>query len=146
MTAIAFHFNVPDKLGYACRLLRKAFRQGASVGVVGETAQLSELDRSLWTFDPVDFLPHARVGDTGPPGGALATHTRVWLAARAADLPHRAVLVNLGPQVPSGFEAFERVIELVDEDEADRQRARQRWKHYQGAGYEIERHEVGRGG
>ena len=34
MTDVAFHFNVPDKLGYACRLLRKAHAAGGSVGVV----------------------------------------------------------------------------------------------------------------
>lgn len=146
MTAIAFHFNVPDKLNYACRLLRKAARQGAAVGVVGEAAQLAELDHALWVFDPVEFLPHVRAGGGRAAPAHVAAHTRLWLADRAADLPHRAVLVNLGAQVPSGFEAFERVIELVDEGEADRLQARQRWKHYQGAGYEIERHEVGRAG
>ena len=34
MTEVAFHFNVPDKLGYACRLLRKAYAAGGPVGVV----------------------------------------------------------------------------------------------------------------
>ena len=29
MTEIAFHFNVPDKLAYSCRLLRKAYLSGA---------------------------------------------------------------------------------------------------------------------
>ena len=29
MTEVAFHFNAPDKLGYACRLLRKAVATGA---------------------------------------------------------------------------------------------------------------------
>ena len=31
MTEIAFHFNAPDKLAYACRLLRKAVASGARV-------------------------------------------------------------------------------------------------------------------
>ena len=34
MTEVTFHFNVPDKLGYACRLLRKAYAAGGPVGVV----------------------------------------------------------------------------------------------------------------
>ena len=29
MTEVAFHFNVPDKLVYTCRLLRKACRARA---------------------------------------------------------------------------------------------------------------------
>jgi hypothetical protein len=36
MTEIAFHFNVPDKLAYSCRLLRKAYLSGARVVVTGE--------------------------------------------------------------------------------------------------------------
>ena len=31
MTEVTFHFNAPDKLGYACRLLRKAVGKGANV-------------------------------------------------------------------------------------------------------------------
>ena len=144
MPSVAFHFNMPDKLGYACRLLRKALRQGVQVGVVGEDAQLAELDRTLWTFDPVDFVAHLRAGpDTPAAATGVAARTRLWLARQPRDLPHRAVLVNLGPDIPEGFEGFERVIELVEGGQADRLQGRQRWKHYQAAGCEIERHEVG---
>ena len=36
MTEVSFHFNVPDKIGHACRLLRKAVAAGARVVVTGE--------------------------------------------------------------------------------------------------------------
>jgi DNA polymerase-3 subunit chi len=51
-------------------------------------------------------------------------------------------LVNLGEQVPAGFERFERVIEVVSLDEQDRQMARSRWKHYAEHGYAITRHDL----
>ena len=38
MTEISFHFNVPDKLAYACRLLRKAVNAGNKVVVASCTA------------------------------------------------------------------------------------------------------------
>jgi DNA polymerase-3 subunit chi len=41
-----------------------------------------------------------------------------------------------------GFERFERLIEVVTFDEADRQRARERWKHYKTAGCEPLRHDL----
>nr|WP_297351107.1 DNA polymerase III subunit chi [uncultured Caldimonas sp.] len=140
MTEIAFHFNVPDKLAYACRLLRKAHRNGAEVGVVGPAPLLSELDRALWSFEPLEFIPHAsaRLANS-----ALAPHTKMWLAAQAADVPHHAVLVNLSESVPEGFERFDRLIEIVSVEGDDRQAARQRWKHYSDRGYGIVRHEVG---
>src|SRR5438067_1994870 len=58
MTEIAFHVNTPDKIGYACRLLRKAWGAGSRVVVTGEPSLLQELDASLWTFSPADFIPH----------------------------------------------------------------------------------------
>ncbi|MCM5680025.1 DNA polymerase III subunit chi [Schlegelella sp. S2-27] len=140
MTEIAFHFNVPDKLSYACRLLRKAYRSEAEVGVVAPVRLLGELDRALWSFEPLEFIPHASARLAG---SAISKHTKVWLAADAADVPHHAVLVNLGEVVPEGFERFDRLIEIVSADPADRQAARQRWKHYGDRGYAIQKHEVG---
>ena len=34
MTEVTFHFNVPEKTAYACRLLRKAWAARAPVGVL----------------------------------------------------------------------------------------------------------------
>ena len=52
------------------------------------------------------------------------------------------MLVNLGAAVPEGFERFERLIEVVTVEDEDRQRARQRWKHYADRGYAITRHDL----
>ena len=141
MTEVSFHFNVPDRLSYACRLLRKATRTGARVVVTAPSATLAQIDRALWTFDPLDFVPHVRVA----PGGAVAPRlkdTPVWLVERTADAAHHDVLLNLGLEPPSGFESFGRVIEIVSADADERASGRERWKHYAGRGYEIKRHEV----
>ncbi|KNZ33160.1 MAG: DNA polymerase III subunit chi [Methylibium sp. NZG] len=141
MTEVSFHFNVPDRLLYACRLLRKATRKGARVTVAAPPATLEQLDRVLWTFDPIEFLPHLRV----PPGGAVTPRLRdtpVWLVETTADAGHHEVLLNLGSQPPIGFESFARVIEIVATDEQERSTGRDRWKHYAGRGYAIQRHEV----
>jgi DNA polymerase-3 subunit chi len=50
--------------------------------------------------------------------------------------------VNLGVEVPTGFERFERVIEVVGLDDADRQLARTRWRHYADRGYTMTRHDL----
>ena len=34
MTEVAFHFNVPDRLAYTCRLVRKAYAAGGRTVVV----------------------------------------------------------------------------------------------------------------
>ena len=141
MTEVTFHFNVPDRPGYACRLLRKATRSGAQVVVTAPAGELAGLDRLLWTFDPIEFLPHV-LQRRGAPVAAHLRTTPIWLTEDPADATHHKVLVNLGREVPAGFESFERVIEIVSGEEGDRQAARLRWKHYAARGYEIQKHEV----
>jgi DNA polymerase-3 subunit chi len=141
MTEVSFHFNVPDRMGYACRLLRKAVRRGAKVVVAAPNQVLAALDRQLWVFEPLDFVPHVHA----KPGQALAARlqsTPVWLTEYVLDAPHHEVLLNMGDQLVEGFETFERVIELVSIDGPDRQAGRARWKHYNDRGYVIARHDV----
>ena len=141
MTEISFHFNVPDRTEYTCRLLRKALRKDAQIVVTGAPPVLANLDRALWTFDPLEFVPHV----VARPGQEIAPRLRttpVWLVADLAQAGHHDVLVNLHDEAPTGFESFARMIEIVTTDERDRVAARQRWKHYAKRGYAIEKHEV----
>jgi DNA polymerase III subunit chi len=140
MTEVAFHFNAPDKLGYACRLVRKALGSAAQVVVTADATLLGQLDLALWTFQPLEFIPHCR--EPGAPAAVLQA-SPVVLTGTPRAAPHHQVLVNLGEAVPDGFEAFERLIEVVTPDDADRQQARQRWKHYAARGYNIVRHDLG---
>jgi DNA polymerase-3 subunit chi len=57
-------------------------------------------------------------------------------------LPHHHVLLNLGHELVKGFEAFERIIEIVTNDEQDKSQARIRWKHYADRGYPLQRHDL----
>lgn len=138
MTEIAFHFNAPDRLAYTCRLLRKAVASGARLVVTGPTEALDRLDTELWTFSATDFVPHCRA-QAEP---ALLAASPVVLADDPAAAPHQQVLLNLGAEVPAGFERFERVIEVVGLDDADRQLARTRWRHYADRGYAMTRHDL----
>ncbi len=139
MSTIAFHFNAPAKLAYACRLLRKATASASTVAVLGDAALLTKLDEQLWSFSPLDFVPHGRIDSMTPEQREL---TPVWLCSSARQGHGRQVLVNLTQTVPEDFDAFERVIEVVSQDEADRRSARLRWKQYSAGGHEIVRHDL----
>ncbi len=147
MTEVSFHFNVPDKLAYACRLLRKAVNGGARVVVSGDRQTLAQLDSALWTFSPLDFVPHCFVDS---PVMLVANSPVVLGHSAQSDTPDAPtvtgiptqVLLNLGLDHPDGFERFERLIELVGLGDDDRQSARVRWKHYAGRGYTITRHDL----
>ena len=138
MTEVAFHFNVPDRLAYTCRLLRKALGSKAQVLVVAPSEVLRRLDVLLWTFSGPDFIPHAKAGDDP----LVLAASPVLLLESSADAPHQQVLLNLGHEVPAGFEHFARLIEIVGLDDEDRQQARARWKHYANAGLAITRHDL----
>ena len=138
MTEIEFHFNAPDKLSYACRLLRKACASGKRTVVTAAPEVLGELDRALWTFSALDFIAHCHSG--AAPGMVAASP--VVLAEALASAPSHPIAVNLGAGVPAGFEKFDRLIELVGTSDADRQDARARWKHYADRGYTIARHDL----
>ena len=141
MTEIQFHFNVPDRLGYACRLLRKAARSVAGVAVSGPMELLTRLDRELWTFDPQAFVPHLLLRADERPAERLRA-TPVWLVESPDTAAHLPVLVHLGDAPASGFESFQRLVEVVSGNDGEREAARLRWRHYTNRGYRIERFDV----
>ena len=141
MTEISFHVTVPDRMAYACRLLRKAARRGARVVVSGPAPVLTQLDRQLWTFETAGFVPHVHARS----GQALAPRLRVtpvWLAEQVQDAPHQDVLLNMGDELVDGFEGFARMIELVPVEGPSRAAGRSRWKHYADRGYVLLKHDV----
>jgi DNA polymerase-3 subunit chi len=140
MTEVAFHVNVPDPLGYACRLIRKGYLRGMTMLVVGDGRQTALLNKQLWAMRPVDFVPHC-LGSEEP--GAI-TRSAVVLSDAGAQAPERAfdVLVNLAAEMPPAYTAFGKVFEVVSLAEADLGAARQRWRAYLQAGLEPKRHEI----
>lgn len=143
MTEIAFHFNVPDKLAYSCRLLRKAYLSGAHVVVTAEPSVLAELDLLMWSFSPAEFVPHCRADASE---STLAETPVVLAESPGASSQHHGVLVNLGQGIPAEFERFERFIEVVARTDDDRLAARSRWKHYTDRGYAMKRHDLATAG
>jgi DNA polymerase III subunit chi len=137
MTRIDFHTNVGDPLAYACRLARKAYASGKALVVLGESRRLSAFDEQLWTFAPLEFVPHCMANSP------LAADTPVVLASSLDDAPHHQVLVNLGAPVPAQFARFERLIEIVGNDEDELSAGRERFRFYRDRGYAIETHKQG---
>lgn len=140
MTEVEFHTGVADSVGFACRLLRKACRQGVRVQVTAPPAQLEQLDRQLWTFDEREFLPHMRM-----PGGSpeMARRTPIWLCAQAQLEDAPAVLVNLGAAAPADPRALQRLIEVVADEADEAACGRERWRAYKAAGLDIRHHAAG---
>jgi DNA polymerase-3 subunit chi len=146
--SMEFHTGVPDVVDFACRLLRKAYRRGATVLCLAPASRLEALDRALWTFVERDFIPHARLGAPTPSG--LLGRTPIWLATSwptqaVAGLPPRDVVLNLGVALPPDGAGPARVIEIVGADADEVERGRARWRECKAAGVEILHHPFGAG-
>ena len=112
------------RLQVACRLAEKAWRQGMQVYLhCADEAQRSELDGRLWSFRGEAFIPHS-LGE--PPGN------------------HRDLLINLTLEAPGFVPNFSRVAELVVEEPAIRQAARDKFRFYREQGYPLQDHRLPR--
>ncbi len=137
MTRIDFHTNVGDALLYACRLARKAYQAGQPLVVVADPARLRAFDERLWTFSPLDFLPHCAADS------ALAERTPIVLTADLEQAPHHRILLNLAPAVPAQFARFERLLEVVGTSEDELASGRERYRFYRDRGYLLNNYKQG---
>jgi DNA polymerase-3 subunit chi len=142
MTEVSFHFNAPDRLGHACRLLRKAYSKGVRMLVLVEPHELTALDAALWQRSTHDFLPHSTDQDPAH----VRAHSPIQLCSGPVSPsgPRGAsvVLLNLRHEMPADFLTFSKVIEVVTQGDDDRQQARERWRLYRQSGIEPLRHDL----
>lgn len=138
MTDIAFHFNAPDKVEYACRLLRKAYAKGSSLFVLADPVVVHRVEAAMWTLAPGSFIPHCV---TGAPA-YVTTRTPIQIGSDLPVQAHAALLVNLQREWVEGWQQFEKIFEIVTLDDLDRQAARDRLRRYRAQGVLPVWHEV----
>lgn len=136
MTRIDFHSNVPNKMAYACRLVRKArAAQFRIVLLTRDRSEMAALDQALWTFSEQDFVPHVNAGSP------LAEQTPVLLTSAEDDaipaLPHHQILINLSGSTPEHFARFERMFEIISAADDDKAAGRERYRFYKERGYPL---------
>jgi DNA polymerase III subunit chi len=137
LTNIDFYFNAEDRLQVACRLAAKALSQKQRVLVhAPEPDVAARIDRMLWTWQAIGFLPHCAAHDP------LAADTPVLIGSGDETPEGCEVLLNLGEACPPHFERFARLLEVVGADEAGRQSGRERYRFYQSRGYKIANHDL----
>lgn len=134
---IRFYHNAPNRLRVACVLTAKASARGHKVSVFApDNGMAHHFDQMLWSFQPLAFVPHVAAGSP------LAPETPVVIGNTLDLLPHDEVLVNLGSELPTDFDRFKLVLEIVGPSEAERQAARQRYRSYKSRGLPLSAHDL----
>lgn len=132
MTQIDFYFNASDKLRLAVKLGAKSLGQSARMFVFTPNATVTrELEHLFWTCQQTSFIPHCRSRNP------LAGESPIIVDHEAGEWVHDDILLNLSTEQPLFFARFQRLIEIVGNDEADKASGRSRFKFYRDRGYEI---------
>ncbi|CAK9891074.1 MULTISPECIES: DNA polymerase III subunit chi [Pseudomonas] len=125
------------RLDFACKLCDKAWRLGHRVYLhCSDAAQRDELDARLWAFKGEAFVPHSPAEDH--PQGSVA----LGLGDDAGN--HQDLLINLDLKVPPFAARFARIAEIVVEEPAIRQAARESFRFYREQGYALQDHRLQR--
>jgi len=149
MTRIDFYvlpeLRLDAREHFAARLAAKAFRQGhRSLIQVADDASVDRLTTLLWEEPRNAFLGHERLG---APGGdhrapvVLATG-RELAQMDSAALPIHDLLINLELEVPARFAAFDRVAEIICQEETVRDAGRASYRFYRERGYPLHHHDL----
>ncbi len=118
-----------------CKLVEKALAaQQPLVILARDHAQAEEIDDLLWAYDEDAFIPHQLAGSDDD------HEVPVLITPPGVDTPPRPLAINLRAEPVR--EAFERVLEVVSADPAERDGSRRRWRTYQQAGAEVRKFDM----
>jgi DNA polymerase-3 subunit chi len=122
---------------FACKLTEKVYRLGQQVYIhVEDQRQAQIMDDLLWTFRQGSFIPHGLVGT----GDSIASPVLIG----HEDKPEieMNLLINLSPEIPQFFSHFQRIAEIIDQDEIKRHLGRERYRYYRDKGCLLKTHEI----
>jgi DNA polymerase-3 subunit chi len=137
VTEITFYTFADDPFDVARRVAAKAYGQGKQVMIYSpDPTVAATIDSLLWTMPALGFVPHCRDSD------ALAGETPVLIGTDADALRQADVMINLHVEQPPAFARFERLVEIIGQDEAGREQGRARYRFYQTRGYALKTHDL----
>jgi len=142
MTEVDFHIlaqeSEPERLFYTCRLINKIFKQSLNVIVVCNNSEhAQQLSDLLWHFKEDAFIPHELEF-------AEKSTIQIIIAEKEYEQLHdfHDVCINLSEHIPSYFGQFNRLLEVVCQNEQVLASTRVHYKFYQTRGYPIIQHDL----
>ena len=119
----------PNQDRVVCQLCQKAYENKQFTLLLTQNQQqTAHLDRQLWVFNDDSFIPHDAQDSE-------EFKTPVLVHDEPEFKGDRQLLINLTNTIPTNFAQFERVIELVTEE--NKQQAREHYSYYKERGYPL---------
>jgi len=144
MTRVDFAFNADARVAQAARSTLRHVARGARLFVYcDDPDRLKAFDLALWSTQDTTFVPHEMLHDGIDDLPVYLVDQASWplVAARATDTDW---LVNLDDDCPPEATLFTRVLEIVSQEDTDRELARARWRQYQAMGADLHAHQLAR--
>lgn len=140
MTRIDYYIlneNTPQaRTVFAAKLLNKISKLGHKVYIHCENEEHAKaVDNYLWQFQQHSFLPHKLLGQEGP-------ECTIEIGHQAEPGQHDDVLINLSLHIPPSYSRFNRVSEIVSQDQATLVASRNNYRFYQERHYPMHRHDM----
>lgn len=121
----------------ACRLLEKAYKRNHRVYVhCANQSEAEFLDDLLWSFRDDSFIPHNLIGEGPEPPPPI----QIGFAKEPRGF--NDILLNLAPEIPMFHSKFKRIMELVSNQETEKEQSRIHYKEYRTKGYELHTHHL----
>lgn len=122
-------------LSTVCRIAEKAFNAGFKIHICTQDDLDTEtLDTLLWTYRDRSFLPHEIFFDS---------HTDSPITISTEFGPADAdMLINTSSKTPKNIEQFQRIAEIIDNQDKSIRAGRERYRFYREQGYDPQHHEV----
>ncbi len=122
----------------ACQLVDKAWHQGYRIYIQTESLMAAQrLDVMLWTLKDDSFLPH----DIFPDVSSIAP---IQIGYTEQICQGMNVLINMTSTVPSFFEQFQRIVEIIDDTSLAREAGRKRYRFFKEKGMRLKTHDIKR--
>jgi DNA polymerase-3 subunit chi len=140
MSLVDFHILDNNEnlalLRYACRLIRKAYKNNFKVYVRTENDQdMIQLDTLLWTFSELDFIPHATVETESGQEPVI-----IGMIDRQGD--SKTILINLSTKMAEDYSSYSRVFELIGNDPNVKTAGRDRYRRYRKMNDQVNNHHI----
>ena len=118
--------NEPDDIWLTtCRLIEKIYLRNHRVFILCDNQKDAEtLDELLWTFRDDSFIPHNLQGEGPEPPPP------VQIGYNDKPQSHRDILINLSSSIPAFYNQFRRVLEVVGNDEKEKELSREHYRQY----------------